>query len=186
MNDEVFRQTVHFLMGVLGAAILITVQPRTALIFLGVVLFIGFAVQDILTRGYRIPALVVLVDEAERRGKVPMKGGIAYAISALLCYTAFGPFYTAIGLVTLGVLDSVSTLVGIRVGKHTLYRKKSVEGTLSGIILTFAILAFFIPPWTALFVAVVAGVVEAFSPIDDNLIIPLATCIVLALCCFTV
>ncbi len=92
MVDEVFRQTVHFLMGILGALILVTVQPGTALIFLSLVLFTGFIILDVITRGYDIPipGLVSLLDEVKRRGRVPMKGTLAYGISALLCYTVFG------------------------------------------------------------------------------------------------
>jgi len=46
---------------------------------------------------------------------------------------------------------------------------------------TAACLLLFISPLYACITAVTAGIVELFSPIDDNLLIPLVVCIVLSL-----
>lgn len=184
--SELFRQTVHLLMGVVGAAIIVSLQPGTAFIFFGFVLFVAFLFLDIMTRGYDLPVIEPLLDEAERTGRVPMKGGIAFAIGALLSYAVFGPLLAAAGIVTLGVLDSVATVAGTRIGRHTIYRKKSLEGTVAGIAAAIVALCIYIPfltgiavsPALALLAAAVAGLVEVFSPVDDNLLIPPAVCTV--------
>ena len=116
--SETFRQIVHLLMGVIGAAVILSLDDRGAFIFVSAALVAQFLVCDAITRGYDIPVLSRVMDESERNEKVPLKGGIAYAAGALFCLAVFSREYTAVGLVTVGVLDSVSTLVGLRFGRH--------------------------------------------------------------------
>jgi dolichol kinase len=179
--SETFRQTVHLLMGVLGAGIVLHLDDRGAFVFLSAALVAQFLLCDAFTRGHDVPILSRILDESERTGKVPLKGGIAYAVGALFCLAVFGREYTAIGLVTVGVLDSISTLVGLRFGHHTLIGKKSLEGTLAGVAAAALALAFLIPGWAAAVVAGVAGIVEAYSPVDDNVAVQVSSCLTLAL-----
>ena len=121
--SETFRQIVHLLMGVIGAAVILSLDDRGAFIFVSAALVAQFLVCDAITRGYDIPVLSRVMDESERNEKVPLKGGIAYAAGALFCLAVFSREYTAVGLVTVGVLDSVSTLVGLRFGRHVVRGK---------------------------------------------------------------
>lgn len=178
---ETFRQVVHLLMGLLGAAVILRLDDQEALVFVSAVLVVLFLLCDAFTRGYDLPVLSGVMDEAERRGKVPLKGGIAYAIGALFCLAVFGREYTAVGLVTLGLLDSVSTIAGLRFGRHTIRGSKSLEGTLTGAVAAALALIFLVPWWAAVVVAGVAGVVEAYSPLDDNVAIQVVVCLTLAL-----
>ncbi len=178
--SETFRQTVHLLMGVLGAGIILRLGDRGAFIFLSVVLVALFLLCDAFTRGYDVPVFSRVLDESERTGKVPLKGGIAYAIGALFCLAVFGREYTAVGLVTVGLLDSIATLVGLRFGRHVLRGKKSLEGTLAGAAAAALVLAFLVPWWAAVAVAAVAGVIEACSPVDDNVAVQVGACVTLA------
>ncbi|WP_292392636.1 diacylglycerol/polyprenol kinase family protein [Methanoculleus sp. UBA303] len=179
--SETFRQTVHLLMGLLGAGIILRLNDREAFIFASAALVVMFLLCDAFTRGHDVPVISQVFDETERRGKVPLKGGIAYAAGALFCLAVFGREYTAVGLVTVGVLDSVSTLAGLRFGRHTIRGKKSLEGTLAGIAAAALALAFLIPWWAAAVVAGVAGIVEAYSPVDDNVAVQVSSCLTLAL-----
>lgn len=178
--SETFRQTVHLLMGVVGAGIILCLEDREAFVFLSVVLVALFLLCDAFTRGYDVPIFSRIMDETERRGKIPLKGGIAYAAGALFCLAVFGREYAAVGLVTVGVLDSVSTLIGLRLGRHTLRGGKSLEGTVAGAAAAALALAFLVPWWAAAAVAAVAGVVEAYSPVDDNVAVQIGTCVALA------
>ncbi|MDN7013116.1 phosphatidate cytidylyltransferase [Methanoculleus sp. FWC-SCC3] len=177
---ETFRQTVHLLMGVLSAAIILRLDDRWAFIFVSAALVAQFLVCDAFTRGYDVPVLSRVMDESERTGKVPLKGSIAYAAGALFCLAVFGRGYTAVGLVTVGVLDSISTLVGLRFGRHTLRGKKSLEGTVVGAAAAALALSFLIPWWAAVVVAAVAGVIEACFPLDDNVAVQVGVCVTLA------
>ena len=86
-------------------------------------------------------------------------------------------------MLVLSFLDGVSTIVGINFGKTRIYKHKSLEGSLSGIICGFLALYLFlpIPTVTAAVTAVIAGITELISPVDDNLTIPIAVCIALTL-----
>ena len=177
---ETFRQTVHLLMGVLGAAIILSLDDRGAFIFASAALVAQFLACDAFTRGYDVPVLSRVMDESERTGKVPLKGGIAYAAGALFCLAVFGREYTAVGLVTVGVLDSVATVVGLRFGRHTLVGNKSLEGTVAGAAAAALALSFLIPWWAAAIVAAVGGIIEAFFPLDDNVAVQVGACVTLA------
>jgi phytol kinase len=177
---ETFRQTVHLLMGLLGAAVILRLDDRGAFVFVSAALVVQFLLCDAFTRGYDVPVLSRVMDESERTGKVPLKGGIAYAAGALFCLAVFGRGYTAVGLVTVGVLDSVATLVGLRFGRHTLVGKKSFEGTVAGAAAAALALSFLIPWWAAAAVAAIAGIIEACFPLDDNVAVQVGVCVMLA------
>jgi dolichol kinase len=81
--------------------------------------------------------------------------------------------------VSLAVLDGVATIAGTRFGRNRIYNGKSLEGTIAAIIVTFLVLLLVLPAPGALVVAVVAGIIEMFSPVDDNLVIPVSICILL-------
>ncbi|MDD3932443.1 MAG: phosphatidate cytidylyltransferase [Methanoculleus sp.] len=178
--SETFRQTVHLLMGLLGAGIILRLNDREAFIFASAALVVMFLLCDAFTRGHDVPVLSGVMDEVERRGKVPLKGGIVYTVGALFCLAVFGREYTTAGLVTFGVLDSISTLAGLRFARHTLWGGKSLEGTLTGAAAALALM-FLIPGWAAAVVAGVASVVEAYSPVEDNVAIQVGACLTLTL-----
>jgi len=140
------------------------------------VLVARFLVCDAFTRGYDLPVLSRILDESERTGEVPLKG----AIGALFCLAVFGREYAAAGLVTVGMLDSISTLVGLRFGRHNLRDSKPLEGTLTGVAAVALALAFLIPWWAATVVAAAAGIVEAFFPLEDNVAVQVGACVTLA------
>ena len=78
------------------------------------------------------------------------------------------------------MLDSISTLAGLRFGRHTLVGSKSLEGTLAGAAAAALALAFLVPWWAAAVVAGIAGVIEAYSPVDDNVAVQVGACVTLA------
>lgn len=82
-------------------------------------------------------------------------------------------------LIALAVLDSITTLIGIRFGRHRIHNGKSWEGTLSGIAVTVHVLLPFLSFPATLAVSIIAGTIELISPIDDNLVIPVGICIFL-------
>jgi len=82
-------------------------------------------------------------------------------------------------LLSLAVLDGVATIAGTRFGRTRIYNGKSAEGTGTGIFITFLVLLLFISIHGALIVAVIAGIIELISPIDDNLVIPVSICLIL-------
>ena len=102
-------------------------------------------------------------------------------MSALTCTILFPVSVVVPSIVALAVLDSVTTLAGIEFGRHRIHNGKSWEGTLSGIAVTVIALLPLLSLPGALAVSVVAGIIELFSPVDDNLVIPAGVCLLLTL-----
>jgi dolichol kinase len=136
---------------------------------------------DIILRGYSVPVLSALLQYGDRSDPLPGKGAFFFGISALTCAILFPAAVVVPALVALAVLDSVTTLVGIRFGRHRIHNGKSWEGTLSGIVVTVLALLPFLTIPGALAASVVAGILELFSPVDDNLVIPMGVCLLLVL-----
>lgn len=178
---EIWRQAVHLLFGV-AIAVSIAVLPRelTVPLYAGGLLA-GSILTDAVERGLRVPLISPLLDHLERDGAGPGRGAFYFVIATLGCLVLFDQFTAAVGAFVLAVLDSVSTVAGRRYGRHRIRNGKSVEGFLAGVAVTMGALLVVLPPVTAVVVAAVAGVVELVSPVDDNLVIPPAVCLVLTL-----
>jgi phytol kinase len=178
---EIVRQLIHLCFGLGIAALVHFVDHAVVLAVLSIGLLIGVVLVDLILRGYTIPVISPLVQFGDRCDPLPGKGAFFFAISTLTCFILFPVSMVVPALVALSVLDSVTTLVGIRFGRHRIYNAKSWEGTLSGIAVTvLALLPVLTFPGT-LAVSVIAGIIELISPVDDNLVIPPGVCILLTL-----
>jgi phytol kinase len=178
---EFYRKLVHIIFG-LGIAALVQFTPKNiALPVLMTGTFAGIIFRDALVRGYRIPLVSDLIDKLERENVRPGKGALYFALSSLFCLVVFEKEVVVPAIVALSLLDGVATLVGSYYGRHPIFKGKTIEGTGSGILLTFIALLPLLSPIEAVASAVVAGMVELLSPVDDNLTIPVFVCIVLTL-----
>jgi dolichol kinase len=144
-------------------------------------LLIGVFLVDIVLRGYTLPVISGLIQYGDRSDPLPGKGAFFFAVSALACTVLFPIRVVVPALVALAILDSVSTIAGLRFGRHRVYNGKSWEGTLCGIAMTIPALLVLLPVSGALVVTAVSGLLELFSPIDDNLVIPLGVSILLVM-----
>jgi phytol kinase len=178
---ETVRQLIHLCFG-LGIAALVFFADRAAVLaVMAAGLMIGIVLVDLILRGHRIPVISPLVQYGDRCDPLPGKGAFFFAASALACIILFPVALVVPALVALSVLDSITTLVGIRFGRHRIYNGKSWEGTLSGIAVTVLALVPFLSLPGACIAAVVTGIIELFSPVDDNLVIPVGVCLLLTL-----
>lgn len=178
MNED-GRQLVHLGFGV-GIALAIAFLGRDyAIMGLALGLFGGFVLIDLVDRGYRVPVATPLVENLERKGKLPGYGAVCFVLTALFCLVFFPVDHVVAGVLTLAVLDSVSTMAGLHFGRHHICNGKSLEGTAGGILAAFIPLVFLLPPLAAAMAAVAAGIAELVSPIEDNLVIPPVVCLLL-------
>jgi dolichol kinase len=181
--DEVLRKVVHVLLG-LGIAIAIPLfDKQIVLASFVLAIFAGFILSDALVRGYSIPLVSQVVTVLERKDVMPGKGTLYFAISIFFVLVFFPETVVVPAVICLAVLDGVATLVGTRIGRHRIWQEKSLEGTLAGIGATILALVVLTPitlPF-ACAAAITAGIVELFTPVDDNLVIPVSVCIVLTL-----
>lgn len=103
-------------------------------------------------------------------------GSIFFIAATIIVFAAFDyPIaLTALLLTVFG--DLTSALVGIKFGKHKLFRKKSWEGTLAGFLINLAVSALILPGYPFIFVpmALMASTVELLTgKLDDNLTVPI-------------
>lgn len=177
--NESLRQVVHLVFGLGIAGFVHFFDRDITLTVLILTLFVGFIFSDAVARGYTIPVVSWVIAGLERRDAVPGKGALFFALGALFCLFFFGREIAFAGLVVLSLLDSVTTLVGVRFGRTRIYNHKSLEGTLAGVAVTTAALCLLVPPAAALATAAVTGLAELVSPVDDNLVVPVVACLAL-------
>lgn len=176
---ETWRQAVHLLAGTAIAVSVLVFPQEVAVPFYAAGLLVGSVVTDAVERGLRLPLVSPLLDLLEREDAGPGRGAFYFVVATLGCLVLFDPFQAAIGVFVLALLDSVSTVAGRRLGRHRIFNGKSIEGFLVGALVTAGVLVVVLPPLTAIVAAIAAGVVELVSPVDDNLVIPPAVCLVL-------
>ena len=178
--QEIVRKLIHLIFGLAIAGMVMVLDHSLVLAILAGGLFIGIVLVDLILRGHKIPVFSSLVDFGDRCDPLPGKGAFFFAVSALLCVILFPVPIVVPALVTIAVLDSVATLIGIRYGKRRIYNGKSWEGTIAGILVTILVILPFLTVPGAVVVSVIAGFIELFSPIDDNLVVPVSVCLILS------
>jgi dolichol kinase len=181
MMNESLRQVVHLIFGLGIAGFVLLFDRDIVLSILVLTLFVGFILSDAVARGYIIPVVSPIISGLERRDVAPGKGALFFALGALFCIVFFAKEVAFAGIVVLSLLDSVTTLVGVRFGRTRIYNHKSLEGTLAGFAVTAAVLSLFILPGIAIVTAVASAIAELVSPVDDNLIIPVVACLSITL-----
>ncbi len=178
---ETARQLIHLWFGLGIAALVLFLDHAVVIAILSISLLAGLVLIDLILRGYQIPVISPLVRYGDRGDPLPGKGALSFGISTLACTVLFPVSIVVPSLVALSVLDSITTLAGLRFGRHRISNGKSWEGTLSGTAVTGISLLPLLPVPGALAAALVAGVIELITPVDDNLVIPVGVCLLLAL-----
>jgi phytol kinase len=178
---ETLRQTVHLIFGVGIAYIILLAEKEAVIALFALSIFAGLIISDAITRGFSLPLISPLILLMEREDAVPAKGALFFTVSALFCLVFFPTTTVFIAVLVLSLLDSLTTLFGRRFGKTQIINRKTLEGSLSGVLVTGGVLLFYLPALTAAVVALVAGIVELLSPVDDNLTIPVSVCLLLSI-----
>ena len=177
--DENLRKIAHLGIGTCIAIFVLVVEREIAVSVIGAALLAGCLLSDALRRGFQVPVISGIIDRMERRDVVPGWGAMFFVVSALVCVILFDTVTAFLGIFVLAVFDSLATVVGKTWGRTTVIWGKTLEGSLGGFFVTLVSLLLFVSPSTAMVTSFTAGVVELLSPVDDNLTIPLAVCLVL-------
>ncbi len=173
---ELKRKGMHVFFGtlfvVLYAYHLITPWYILILLLLGIVWTVLFRNQD-------IPGLQWVLDNFERKD-IPFKGmGVITMLVGI--FVSFLAFERNIALAAVLVItwgDAASAVFGKLWGRHRFpWSRKTLEGTLAGIMFAFVAQLFFVPWLPALLAAVIAMLFESLDlkklHLDDNILIPL-------------
>lgn len=178
---ESLRQIVHLIFGLGIAGFILFFDRDLVLSILVLTLFAGFILSDAVARGYIIPVVSPIIARLDRRDAVPGKGALFFAFGALFCIVFFAKEIVFAGLIVLSLLDSTTTLAGVRFGKTRIYNHKSLEGTFAGFVAAAIALSLIVPSGPALATAAAAAIAELVSPVDDNLVVPVVACIALTI-----
>ncbi len=170
---EILRQAIHA-----TGIIFVIIQPWIGvknLILLGILA----AVIGETIRQYDLRRPIPLFSRLLRtcRRDTSERGFIYYFIGLALTYAFFGSYIpianAAILILTIG--DAASTLIGKLYGKHPLPYKpnKTFEGSIAFIFIGFIGALTQVNPPIAFIGAFIGSLVEAYTPIEDNITTPL-------------
>ena len=198
--EEVKRKLVHLSSLWMVAATLLLAPWRwfAALIFLLLLLLTLVSEHDYANGGRYLGRLYgklfgKMLRNETRPGQWIVSGGAPVLAAALLVNLLFPAWIAAGALTVMLTGDIAAALIGRKFGRHKLVNGKSLEGTVSFIIVGYIALAVImviarrplLPDYVIGSAAVMAGgVVELFQKqlwLDDNLSIPLSVGLVLLL-----
>jgi len=183
MTVEIRRQIAHAVLGTIVLVILITFGIQFSLLLSGLVFFIFLVGSMLIRLGLKISIIEFILSKFQRNYEknIPLFGVLTFFLGMTLLLFFFPRMEIVLGALIVGVYgDAASALVGKTIGKHRYIKYYSVEGTLGGIIVSFALLSI-IFSWVIALIAAVIGMIAELLPIDDNISIPIVTAIVLTL-----
>ncbi len=181
---EFRRQVLHILFGIALIYLINFGYLDAERIFL--IIGLGLFIVHLYKKKHKVPLIHRLLHLFEREKQIqkfPGQGVVFYLLGVFTVLVLF-PFEIAIASVAiLAFGDAVSNIIGYNFGSiRILFKpKKSIEGTLAGIIAGFLAAVFFttLHPVALLVASSFAMLAEIPNikilnlPIDDNLVIPL-------------
>lgn len=121
-------------------------------------------------RNISLPTLNPILRKEERRS---WGSHTYYALGALICILLY-PEHIAIAATAILVIgDSVAALVGKAIGRHKIYKSKTLEGTLACFLSCMAVCYILLPLPMTIIGSLAATFTELFSTrLNDNFTIP--------------
>ena len=181
MKKELWRQLIHA-SGVFIVVLSYFIPPQS-LIFLCVAILIFVVMVFRLDHNHNIPFFSTILRVAKRDHD---ERGFVYFFIGIIITLYFFQFNMGIANAAILILlfgDSSSTLIGKRFGKIKLpfQSHKTLEGSLAFLVVGFLVSLTQVSILPA-FIGTLAGTLtEAYSPIDDNVPIPLVSALVMSL-----
>ena len=181
MDKEILRQIIHA-SGIFILVLGIFLNPQVLILFC-IIIFVLSEMVFILDKYYRIPIFSTILTSCKRRDD---ERGFLYffiGIIATLYIFRFNLVIADAGIFMLLLGDSASTIIGTRYGKHKLPFNglKSFEGSLAFFLVSFLSVLTLLPLLPSLIGALVGAITEAYSPIDDNIPIPIISALAITL-----
>ncbi len=181
MKTELRRQFIHFLFGSAIIALVAIRGVQESLLAISIAFIVGLAVSWMIKKEVKFPVLTPLVEKVERHYEktLPGKGALLFFLGAIIAMALFQRQEIVLGALCVAVYgDAASTIVGMRFGRRRIAGKKTLEGTVGGILVSAGfLLALF--QWPVALATAVVGMAAELLPVDDNFTIPIAVGLVL-------
>lgn len=180
---ELGRKSIHIFFGSLFILSSVFLGGFVTLLITVAAFVGGITVSYLLRQGLDFPVFSLIVElfEREHEKHYPGKGAIMFFFGTIvLIWLALFVFQReeiiAPALVPLVFGDGIATIAGIKWGKHSIIKGKSLEGTLAGFIVSAIVLSFFLWPfWGKILAVSAAAMLVELLPLNDNLSIPIVS-----------
>lgn len=180
---ELRRQAFHLLLGII-IVILVNYYILNLKILL-IILFIGI-ILSFLCNYLKIPVIEWFLEKFDRKNANGL-GVVTYFIGVIIVLGFFGKDIALASILILALGDSFCHLGRFGKIKNPLNKKKLIEGSIIGIIAATIAASFFVPIYAAFFGSLIGMTFESLDlkirgrELDDNILIPLSSAIVMSL-----
>lgn len=186
MRKELWRQLIHA-SGVFIVA-LSYFLPSSLLVILCLAILVFVEIVFRLDHYHNIPLFSTILRVCKRKHD---ERGFVYFFIGIILTLYFFQFNMAIANAAILILlfgDSASTLIGKRFGKIKLplQSHKTLEGSLAFLLVGFLVSLTQLSLIPALAGSLAGALTEAYSPIDDNVPIPLVSALVMSLVIYSI
>ncbi len=122
------------------------------------------------------PKIPQIMNLFRRREQNNVTGTVFFVVATIIAFAVFEYGVAMLALLLTVFGDLVSALVGIKWGKHKIFRNKTLEGTAAGLAMNLLVGYLVLPAFPIVFIpmAFVASFVEVLTnKLDDNLTVPM-------------
>jgi len=172
MRKETERQIFHLVLGTLFASLILLLGKFYSLALFGTLIVIGVFLSELLHKGIRVEPFHWFVRRLERKKVRPGQGTLTFVLGSFIALVFFEPNIVFLSVLILAFADSFSTLVGRGIGVIKIYNGKTLEGFLGGFLASLFVVLPYLNAYVAIAVCLVASLTELLSPVDDNIVIP--------------
>lgn len=180
-QKELFRQLIHA-SGVFIVVLSYFLKPD-ALIIIAILVLLFVVLLFKLDKRYNIPFFSFIFRHCKREDDE--RGFIYFFVGIILTLVLF-QFNMPVANAAILILlfgDSASTIIGRKWGEHKLpfNPKKTLEGSISFFVVGLVLALTQVSLLPALLGVFFGALTEAYSPVDDNIPIPLVSALVMSL-----
>ena len=177
-TKEIKRKVWHALWGIALAFAVLKTYPFVIQILLIGLLLLLMTLKTAHKHGYHLWLVDDIMEELIRKDR-SIDGAIYFILGSLIVSLLFSQKIAAVSILILGISDSLATIVGVH-SSHRIYKKKTIEGSLAFFISSFLIVSVSFNFMSALIVGLASTLIELFGEIDDNLLVPPTSALLLA------
>jgi dolichol kinase/phosphoserine phosphatase len=183
-RNDVIREAIHasgFFVPVLGS--LVGISAVALLIYVVMALYVISELSRM--GGKNLPIIAAITRHAASQAELYefAAAPLYFAIGIIVALLLFPAPVSSATIAIFALGDSTASIFGGLISKKPLpfNKGKTIEGSLAGFFFAFLAGSFFIPPAKALIGAAVAMTIEFLPlPVNDNILIPLCTGLILA------
>ncbi|MBU5575087.1 MAG: SEC59/DGK1/VTE5 family protein [Candidatus Aenigmatarchaeota archaeon] len=173
--NEIKRQLVHGSGIIFSIMVILNRELAFFISFFTIIFLFLFAYFRTFIRKNKKIEKFIKDYERKEEAKFPFKGALYFFFSISLSIILFPKNIASASIAVLSISDMLSTLVGIKYGKHKFYvnKYKSLEGSIIFFISCLLILLFYTNFYNALLISIITTCIEVFPYVNDNISIPL-------------